>query len=390
MESIRVGIIGIGNMGSAHAANLYDGKISGMKLAAVCDVAPLKQAWAAERLPEIPVYSNYEELLQSGVCDAVIVATPHEWHPIMASAALRAGLHVLTEKPEGVSLSAVKKLNALAAETDRVFAIMFNQRTNPLFRRARELVQSGALGELKRLTWIITNWYRTQAYYNSGGWRATWTGEGGGVLLNQCPHQLDLLQWIFGMPDQVFAICREAQYHNIEVEDCATIVMNYRSGAEATFITTTGEYPGTNRLEIAGDRGKIVVEEGKLKYWDLGFSEREYCFTSDANSCNRKPTYTEYVPDEPETAHNGVLQAFADAILHGTPLIARGEEGACELEISNAAYLSAWTGRPVSLPMDTEAFDRYLAEKRANSKSRESADYAPEGKLTDRWSVKWF
>jgi predicted dehydrogenase len=343
-----------------------------------------------EKNPGVKGYTDWHELVRDPDLDAIIIAVPHPLHATIAMEALRSGKHVLTEKPVDITVTKARELNEVAKNAGKVFAIMFNQRTNPLFRRARELVQSGALGELKRLTWIITNWYRTQAYYNSGGWRATWTGEGGGVLLNQCPHQLDLLQWIFGMPDQVFAICREAQYHNIEVEDCATIVMNYRSGAEATFITTTGEYPGTNRLEIAGDRGKIVVEEGKLKYWDLGFSEREYCFTSDANSCNRKPTYTEYVPDEPETAHNGVLQAFADAILHGTPLIARGEEGACELEISNAAYLSAWTGRPVSLPMDTEAFDRYLAEKRANSKSRESADYAPEGKLTDRWSVKWF
>ena len=278
-RSLRVGIVGVGNIGSAHAASLYQSAIQGMTLTALCDTNPYKRERLAEIYPDVPVFASHEEMLAAGLTDTVIISTPHRFHPPIAIDAFRAGQHVLSEKPAGVDCRAVKELYEVAKCSGKAFGIMFNQRTDPLFIKARELVKSGRLGELKRLVWIITNWYRPQSYYDSGSWRATWNGEGGGVLLNQAPHNLDLWQWIFGMPKRIRAFCYNGKYHNISVEDDATIYAEYENGATATFITTTGEYPGTNRLEISGDRGKIVIEHGALRFIELSEAERTFCYT---------------------------------------------------------------------------------------------------------------
>ena len=391
MDEIRVGVIGIGNMGTAHAATIAQGNIRGMKLTAVCDVNPARLEVCAERFPQAARFDSWPALLESGMADAVIVAVPHPMHAEVASAALRAGLHVLTEKPIDVSVSKAKMLCQAARESGRVFAIMLNQRTNPLFRRAREIVQGGQLGALKRSVWIITNWYRTQHYYDSGEWRATWAGEGGGVLLNQAPHNLDLWQWICGMPVSVTAFCDTAKYHRIEVEDDATLFVRYANGATGAFITTTGEYPGTNRLEIAGELGKLVLENGVMKWWKLSRPEPEVRFGSEENWTEIPMEVVEIKPDEPETAHTGILQNFANAILHGEALISPGEDGLNELTISNAAYLSQWTGNAcVPIPFDEAAFDRELAERAATSKYRAQSSAAnPDGRYSARWQVKW-
>ncbi len=388
MSKVRIGIIGLGNMGGAHASSIAAGNVEELCLGALCDIDHRKRAWARERFPGVPVYEDAQALIGSGLVDAVLVAVPHYFHPPLCAAALRAGLHVLSEKPEGVYTRQARELNELAAEhPNQVFGIMFNQRTNPLFQKARELVRNGTLGAPKRLVWIITNWYRNQAYYDSGGWRATWSGEGGGVLLNQAPHNLDLWQWIFGMPKRVRAFCREAQYHQIEVEDDATIYAEYENGAVATFITTTGEHPGTNRLEISGDRGKLVLEEGKLKAWLLPRPEREFCFDGEIPT----PEYTELEPEGKETAHNGILRNFAGAILHGTPLLAPGPEGIRELTLSNAAYLSSWQDRWVELPLDEAEFERELFARVERSRGHDRAvqEEKNDGSYKKRWSVNW-
>jgi len=391
MNTIRIGIIGIGNMGSAHAACISRGEIHGMTLAAVCDNNPERLRLCEVHCPEAVQFSDYHELLTSKIIDAVIIAVPHRLHSRIAIEALEAGLHVLTEKPVDVSVSAARMLNEAAAKSDRVFAIMFNQRTNPLFRKAREIVQSGQLGELKRSVWIITNWYRTQHYYDSGTWRATWNGEGGGVLLNQAPHNLDLWQWICGMPCAVTAFCDTGKYHNIEVEDDATIFVRYPNGATGTFITSTGEYPGTNRLEISGDLGKLVLENGILKWWKLPQPEREFCYSLEGNTAHAEAEYLEILPEEKETSHAGILQNFANAVLRGEALIAPGQDGICELSISNAAYLSQWTGNvPVSLPFDEALFDGLLAEHAAKSVSTAKGSYSQNNSAySDRWQVQW-
>ncbi len=391
MKPIRIGIIGIGNMGSAHVQSIGEGHIKGLYLCAVADIDPLRLAWVKGRFPAVQCFSGAQELLESGTVDAVIIATPHWLHPEIAVQAMERGLHVLTEKPAGVAVSQVHRMIETHKRTGKVFGIMFNQRTNPLFAKAREMIRSGELGQPKRLVWIITNWYRNQGYYDSGAWRASWRGEGGGVLLNQAPHNLDLWQWIFGMPRRVCAFCAEGKYHNIEVEDDATIYAEYENGAVATFITTTGEYPGTNRLEISGDRGKLVLEDGVLKHWRLDGSEREFCFNSAANAAPPAITYTETPQTEAETAHRGILQSFSDAIRLGTPLLAPGEEGINELTLSNAAYLSAWKGGWVELPLDTAAFDEEMA-KRVESSRYEPQMVIPEptnGEYKTRWSVQW-
>lgn len=391
MNEIRMGVIGVGNMGSAHSKNILEGKVPGMKLAAVADIAPQKLEWAEKNLPGVPRFSTADELIASGLCDAIIVATPHYFHPTIAISGFEAGLHVLIEKPAGVYTSAVRKMNDAAKKSGKVFGIMYNQRTNPHFAKMREIVRSGELGEPKRLVWIITNWYRTQAYYDSGSWRATWAGEGGGVLLNQAPHQLDLWQWIFGMPKRVWAKCKYAQWHNVEIEDDVTAYAEYENGASATFITTTGEYPGTNRLEICGDRAKLVWEGGKLKMWKLDQPEREVCFTSTQGFAT--PPVEELEPDCPgtETAHVGILTNFAAAILRGEELLAPGYDGINGLTLSNAMHLSDWTGKMVELPLDEELFEKLLDERRATSKLKAGGEGAPEdirGTYNDRWNVR--
>lgn len=392
---LRIAVIGIGNMGSAHARHLYDGLITNATLAAVCDTSSDRLDWAAEQFPDVPRFDHSDTLLASGIADAVIIAVPHYAHAPIAIAAFEAGLHVLTEKPETVRLSDALAMNEAADRSGKAFGIMFNQRTNELFRKAKELVESGALGARRRLDWVVTNWYRTQAYYDSGSWRGSWQGEGGGVLLNQAPHNIDLMQWIFGMPDKLRATCREGAYHTIEVEDEASIEMRCSDGATARFFTSTGEYPGTNRLEIVGDRGKIVIEQGVLRYWALDFSESEYRVSTSDSSCGIRPTYTEFTQSAPESGHVGVLQAFVDHIRTGTPLIADGREGVHMLSISNAAYLSSWTGEEIALPFssaDMERFNALLAEKCKNG--NRITDSASTGKFADgnispRWKVNW-
>lgn len=391
METIRVGIVGIGNMGSAHAKNIFEGKVTGMELSAVCDIEPQKLCWAAENLPGVPQFSDFEEMASSGLIDMVIVAVPHYLHPPMGISAFGHGLHVLTEKPAGVYVKQVEELNAAARESGKCFGIMLNQRMNPLYRKARELVQSGALGELKRCVWIITNWYRTQAYYDSGSWRATWAGEGGGVLLNQCPHHLDLWQWIFGMPKRIRGFCRYGRWHNIEVEDDVTAYAEYENGATGVLITSTGETPGTNRLEISGDRGKLVVEDGKMTFWELETPEREFCFTSKEGFLMPETTCREILPQGEDLAHLGILQNFANAVLHGEELIAPGYDGINGLEISNAIHFSDWTGETVELPVDRERFYEMLRERASHSPKKAhvvSTISDLQGTYNDRWKSR--
>ena len=391
MKTVKVAVIGIGNMGFAHAACIAENEIKGMSLSAVCDISLKKLAAFSEKYPNIKGYTSCEELFNDKICDSVIIAVPHPLHAEIAIKAFSHGLNVMLEKPADISVSRVKKLNEAAKKSGKVFSIMFNQRTNPLFAKAREIVKSGELGELKRTLWIITNWFRTQSYYDSGDWRATWSGEGGGVLLNQAPHNLDLWQWICGMPENVTAFCDVAKYHNIEVEDAVTIFTRYKNGATGVFMTSTGEYPGTNRLEISGDLGKIVLENGTLKWYNLKESISKVIEGSGEGFAQIACDYEEIRQNKPETAHKGILQNFTNAVLFGEKLIASGYDGINELTLSNAAYLSSWqSSREITLPFDDELFDRMLKEKAelskcraVDSKENDNTSYLP------RWQVRW-
>ena len=392
MKSVRIGIIGIGNMGSAHAVNIFKGKVNNLKLTAVCDMDVDRLQWATQTFgSEVHIYSDYHLLLESGVVDAILIATPHNLHPTIAMDGFAANLHVLTEKPAGINTLNVRQMNEAGKKTDRIFGIMYNQRTNPLFSHLKQMVEAGELGEMKRFVWIISNWYRTQAYYDSGAWRASWKGEGGGVLLNQCPHNLDIWQWITGMPVKIRAFCKYGHYHNITVEDDVTILAEYANAATATFITSTGEYPGTNRLEYSGTKGKAVIEEGILKLYLLDIDERETCFNSKEGFPSMEVRYKEIVQQESETAHIGILQNFTNAILHGESLLAPGYEGILGLTISNAAYMSDWLDRWIDLPMDEKLFSQMLNKMQSNDKVIIKNNF-PErlkGEYNDRWQVRW-
>ena len=269
MEKVRYGIIGMGNQGSYYAKLFGDGKIENGVLAAVCDNAPAKlEAAKAICGADVLYFDNYADMLGSGACDAILVETPHYQHPDIVIDCLKSGHHVICDKPAGVYTAQVKKMNAVAEKCSVQFGMMFNQRTNCIYRKMKEMIDAGAIGELQRVTWIITNWFRTQFYYDSGSWRATWAGEGGGVLINQCPHQIDLFQWVLGkMPKKVRAVCHYGKWHDIEVEDDVTAYFEYENGATGVFITTTGEAPGTNRFEVSGTGGKLLCENNQLLYF---------------------------------------------------------------------------------------------------------------------------
>lgn len=375
MTKVRLGIIGVGNMGSGHAANILAGKCPEIELTAVADRREARRQWAKDTLPEgTAIFEEGSDLIQSGLCDAVHICTPHYQHPTLAMEAFAAGLHVMCEKPAGVYTKAVREMNEAAEKSGKVFAMMFNQRTNCVYRKMHEMVHSGQLGELKRVNWIITDWYRTQIYYDSGDWRATWDGEGGGVLLNQCPHQLDLLQWICGLPKTVQAFCQEGKWHDIEVEDDVTAYLQFANGATGVFVTTTGDAPGTNRFEVTGTLGKLVCENDKLTFWKLAQDEREFCRTATEGFAQPQCQQVEVETNGENLQHVGVLNAFAGKILHGTPLVAEGTEGLGGLTLSNAMHLSSWLGRAVDIPFDEELFLSELNKRRATSRKKESKD----------------
>lgn len=370
---VRYGIIGIGKMGSIHAIKLNKGLVKNATVTAVCDIEPKRIEWAKNILKGVQTFTNHQELLASGLVDAVVIATPHYFHPIIATEALNANIHTLIEKPAGVFTKNIRELNALAeSKKDLVFGIMYNQRTNKLYRKAKEIIDNGELGDLKRINWIITNWYRPQAYYDQGGWRGTWAGEGGGVLINQCPHQLDLFQWLGGMPVKVRAVAKVGVGRKINVENDVTAYMEYENGATGIFITSTHDSPGTNRLEIVGDGGKIVIEKGKLVFTKLEQKESEF------NKVNT--SFMPRIPNKKYTLktsllaqgidliigqHTKILKNFADCVINKTPLIAPGVEGIRGLTLSNAIHLSSWLGRDVVLPIDEDLFIEELEKRKA-------------------------
>ncbi|MGN0556227.1 MAG: Gfo/Idh/MocA family protein, partial [Acutalibacteraceae bacterium] len=357
-KKIKLGIIGIGNMGSDHARNVVGGKCPDFELVAVADVNPARIGWAKEQLGEgVTCFDSAEQLLDSGLIEACMICVPHYDHPKYAIACLQRGIHVMVEKPAGVYTKQVREMNEEAKKhPDVVFGMMFNQRTNHVYRKMRELVRSGVYGGIRRTNWLITNWYRPQAYYDSGDWRATWSGEGGGVLLNQCPHNLDLWQWICGMPTKVESHLHYGLWHDIEVEDDVTTYVEYENGATGVFVTSTGDARGTNRFEIQLDRAKIVAEEDRLTVLEYDMTEQEFSRQNTVPFGNVNAHEVEIVTDGKNEQHVGVINAWGGAILRGEPLVAGGEEGINGLTLSNAMHLSSWLGKAVELPLDEELY----------------------------------
>ena len=372
---LKLGIIGMGNMGTTHAKKILEGKCPNIEITAVADRKQSRREWAQENLPDVQIFEEGSQLIRSSAADAVLIAVPHYQHPELAMDAFANGLHVMCEKPAGVYTLQVREMMAAADKhPELAFGMMFNQRTNCVYRKMKEMLDAGELGQIKRVNWIITDWYRTQNYYDSGAWRATWNGEGGGVLLNQCPHQLDLLQWLCGLPVKVHSFIHEGKWHDIEVEDDVTVYMEFENGATGVFITTTGDAPGTNRLEITGTLGKLVCEKNILTFEKLEVDEREWCRTCEAGFKKPPCEVVEVETDGENIQHPAVLNAFADHIENGTPMVADGREGINGLMLSNAIHMSGWTGQTVSLPIDEKKFLAMLNERRANSRAKADSD----------------
>jgi len=364
MNKVRLGIIGMGNSGKYHAGYLLDGKVARCELVAVCS----PNAAALESYKPLQIFSNGERLIDSGEVDAVLIATPHVQHAPLGIAALSAGVHAMVEKPIASHKADAERLIAAHhRHPGVVFGAMFQLRMEPRYQQIRKLLSDGDLGELVRVTWINTDWYRTDAYYASGGWRATWKGEGGGVLLNQCLHNLDTLQWLFGQPARVRGFCKIGRFHQIEVEDDVTAYLEWPDGATGTFISSTGEAPGTNRLEIVGTRGRLVLENDKLTFTRNVVDMVEFGRSAQQGFVMPE-TWTIDVPFANATLpHATIMQSFVDAILDGRPLLVPGEEGVGSVELANAMVYSSLLGRVVELPMDAVAWERKLNELIAGS-----------------------
>lgn len=371
-EKIKLGIIGIGNMGSAHAKNVIEGQCPDFELVAVADLKPERLKWAKENLGEnISLFDNAIEMLDSGKINACIVSVPHYDHPKYAMECMKRGIHVMVEKPAGVYTEQVKEMNAEAKKhPEVVFGMMFNQRTNCIYRKMREIVKSGKYGNIRRTNWIITTWYRPQAYYDSGDWRATWSGEGGGVLLNQCPHQLDLWQWICGMPKKVLSKLHYGLWHDIEVDDDVTTYVEYENGATGVFVTSTGDAHGVNRFEIQMDKGRLIAENEKLELLEYDMTEQEFSKTNTEPFATVGAKKIEVETDGENPQHVGVLNAWGGAILRGEPLVAGGEEGINGLTLSNAMHLSSWLDKEITLPFDEELYYNELMKRVATSKRK--------------------
>ncbi|MBQ9530534.1 MAG: Gfo/Idh/MocA family oxidoreductase [Eubacterium sp.] len=371
MKKIKLGIIGFGNMGTSHAKRIINGECPDFELVAIADINPERLKWCKENFGEkIARFNTAEEMLSADIIDACLISVPHYDHPKYAIMCLERNIHVMVEKPVGVYTKQVREMNEAADKSNAVFGVMFNQRTNHIYRKMRELVQSGKYGEIRRTNWIITNWYRPQAYFDSGEWRATWSGEGGGVLLNQCPHQLDLWQWICGMPKKVEAHLLYGKWHDIEVEDDVTAYAEYENGATGVFITSTGDPCGTNRFEVQMDRAKIIAENDKLELFELETAEPEFSKTNKSPFGQIESRYIEVETDGKNEQHTGVINAWGRAILYGEPLIADAREGINGLMLSNAMHLSSFLGKEVEIPIDEELYFEELMKKVKTSRKK--------------------
>ena len=375
MKKIRFGIIGLGNQGSSYTLNIFDkGIIENGYVAAACDVNPAKIENLKSKTSnkDIVYFDDYKKMLDSGLVDAVLVETPHYQHPEIVIECLNRGINVISDKPAGVYTKQVREMNEVASKSKAKFAVLFNQRTNCVYRKMKEIIADGGIGEIQRVTWIITDWFRTQQYYDSGSWRATWAGEGGGVLINQCPHQIDLIQWVVGMmPKKVNGFCHYGKWHDIEVEDDVTAYFEYENGATGVFITTTGEAPGTNRFEVSGTKGKLLCENGKL-FWHKNTQDSKEFSNNPENKFGGGKLIGEVVEVETDgqnPQHAGIINNFVNALLGIEDLFVDGKEGIRGVELMNAIELSGWKGgAPVTIPVDEEEYLKELNARKAKSR----------------------
>jgi len=379
MDTIRFGLIGLGNIGTLHYS--YLSEIQGARLTAVCDIdeSRFKSLGAKKDFDhdttgvkgldkDIETFRDYRAMLDSGKVDAIIVAVPHYFHPEMSIEAFKRGIHVICEKPVAITAREARMMNQAYQDSNVVFSAMFQMRTEPAFIKLKEIIGDGTLGAIRRINWIITNWFRTQSYYDSGGWRGTWTGEGGGVLMNQCPHNLDMFQYLFGMPVKLTAMAYLGKWHDVTVEDDISVIMEMENGATASFVTTTADTPGTNRLEIAAENGKLVLEGGRMLFYKTEAPVQEIVDHSEKGFYSGQVEKIDIEIEPKPAGHKYITQNVVNAILGKEQLIAPGTEGIKSVQLANAMLLAGLKGKQVEVPVPEEEYDELLAELRQDER----------------------
>lgn len=390
-KTIRTGIIGFGKQGSHYARMFFEGRICHeLKLTAIADINPVRLQWAREHAPKGTLFfDSADAMLSSGTIDACIIATPHALHPQNTIDALQHGIHVLCDKPAGVnSIQVEQMLKESERHPDLVFAIMFNQRTNCAFRKLREIVQNRTYGNVRRIDWTINTWFRSQLYYDSSDWRGVWNGAYGGTIIDQCPHQVDLWQWIFGMPDRVTCRMGFRSHHNIEVEDEVVAIMEYDSGVMGSFCVSTSVPNGENILRIHLDGANITVRGNSIFIEKFPLSVEEWEKTPHGLFDKPKAEVeVEIETDGKNLQHKGILKAWANAILGKGECVADGKEGINCVILSEAMYLSAFTGRTVSIPFDEDDYLDELSKRLASSERKKPVDN-PLAPIEETFAVK--
>jgi len=358
MKKLKFGIIGVGVMGPNHLDCMKGCEFA--EPVAVCDIDKARADLIGGE-NNLRVFYDAEDLFASGCVDAVLIVTPHYEHTPLAIRAFECGLHVMSDKPAGAhKLDAEKMLAAQKAAPGMKYGVMYQLRTMGIYKKIKQLLSDGELGKLQRFNWTATHWYRTQRYFDNGTWRASWEGEGGGVLLNQCPHQLDLLQWFFGMPEMIKAFGSCGKYHDIEVEDDVSAYLEYAEGLNGMFIASTGEFPGTDRLEINGDRGRLVMENGKLTFNRTEVSVAEFTKSSEGTMAGPGIWNVEIPILDNTLSSAKVIDAFASEVFNKGKMLVTGEEGINQVELTNAIIYSILKGVEVKLPLDSVEYAKML------------------------------
>jgi predicted dehydrogenase len=381
MNKVRLGLVGLGNIGQHHAGYLIGGRVNRAELVAVSDAVPAK----LERFQNtLKTFTDPLEMFRSGTVDAVIIATPHYQHTTLGIAAFANGLHAMVEKPISAHKADAERLIAAQQKHPKlVFGAMFQLRAEPRYLKIKKLIEDGDLGTIVRMSWIMTDWFRTEAYYASGGWRATWKGEGGGVLLNQCLHNLDVMQWLLGMPARVRGFCQLGRFHDIEVEDNVSAYLEYPNGATGTFVSSTGEAPGANRLEIAGTRGRLVLENDRISFARNESDMLEFSRTAKLGFAKPDVWNVEIPFANASNGHAILMQNFVNAILEGEPLVAPGAEGIHSVELANVILFSSLEGQTIELPMNSAAYEKKLNQLIAASKHEKRVQETTATDFTD-------
>lgn len=376
MTKIKFGIIGVGGMGTGHAHNITE-RVEEAELVAVADISPEALKDATETFG-VKGFSTGSDLINSGLVDAVVIATPHYYHPPLAIEAMRAGLHVVSEKPMAVRASKAREMIQVAEETGQLLTIRFQLHGSPAVQAARKLIDEGKLGEIYR-TLLVEGRFRSQSYYDSATWRATWKGEGGGVLMNQAPHWVDIFTWLGGLPVKVYGQCI-ARQHKIEVEDEATAMLWYDNGAIGLFHESVNELPTSSRLELLGEKGKLVIEDGTLRFWEVPAGVK--AFSNSAANMWAKAEWNEIEIELPEDDDPApVVRNMCYAITKGAPLLVDPKDALLGLELIDALMISSDLGQPVDVPVDPAVFDAFIERKQGESQEKEVS--GPYQRVTD-------